>query len=295
MRAPRGQAFSTRLALPLRSLLQRFAYLLLIGMAFGLMLLGKGETVVIERTRAAVVDVVAPIMDAMSRPAATVARVVARIDELAKLRNENVELRGRNAQLLQWQEVARRLAEENRRLRLLLDYVPEPGTRAVSARVIADAGGVFVRSVLVAAGARDGVRKGEAAVTGEGMVGRVAGVGHRSARLLLITDLNSRLPVLVESTRARAILAGDNSPQPRLVFLPPNAEVSPGDRIITSGHGGVLPPGLPLGEVVSIGEHGIRVQPFVALDRLEYVRILDFSPPPPPESPTREIAREGAL
>jgi len=113
-------------------------------------------------------------------------------------------------------------------------------------------------------------------VTGDGLVGRVAGVGTRSTRVILITDLNSHIPVLVERTRTRAILAGDNSEVLRLIRLPPGAEVSPGDRVVTSGHGDAFPPGLPVGVVASVGDAGIGVQPFVERSRLEYVRVVDF-------------------
>jgi rod shape-determining protein MreC len=289
VRAPRGNSV-TRVAMPVRALVQRFAYVLLIAAAFALMLLGKAETVVVERLRAAAVDVAAPIMGALSRPAATVAGAVEKVEDMFSLYGENTELRAQNQRLLEWQQTARHLAEENKRLKLLLDYVPQPGVHSVTARVVADAGGVFVRSVIVAAGSRDGVRKGSAVIAPGGLVGRIASVGHRSARVLFITDLNSRLPVLIQSNRTRAILAGDNSPQPKAVFLPPGAEVSIGDSVVTSGHGGMFPPGLRIGEVVGISERGVRVQPFVRFDRLEYVRILDYVGPPRPDAPATEPA-----
>jgi rod shape-determining protein MreC len=93
---------------------------------------------------------------------------------------------------------------------------------------------------------------------------------------LLISDLNSRIPVLIEATRTRAILAGNNSNRPRLIHLAPGATVSPGDRVVTSGHGGVFPVGLPVGLVDAVNEGGISVLPFVSRDRLEYVRVLDY-------------------
>ena len=100
-----------------------------------------------------------------------------------------------------------------------------------------------MESLILNAGAREGVRKGSPVVTGDGLVGRIAGVGYRSARVLLITDLNSRIPVLVEPTGMRAILAGDNSDRPRLIRLPPGATVSPGERVSTSGRAGAFPAG----------------------------------------------------
>jgi rod shape-determining protein MreC len=125
-------------------------------------------------------------------------------------------------------------------------------------------------------GKRDGVKNGQAVITGDGLVGRVAVVGNRSTRVLLITDLNSRIPVLVESTRTRAILAGNNADQPKLIHLPPNARVPQGDRIVTSGHAGVFPPGIPIGVVASVGDKGIAVQPFAERNSLEYIRVINY-------------------
>ena len=108
-----------------------------------------------------------------------------------------------------------------------------------------------MRTVLVNAGTDDRVARGQAAITGEGLVGRLTEVGNRAARVLLITDLNSRIPVTIESSHANAVLAGDNSERPRLLYLPSPDAVKIGDRIVTSGEGGVFPPGLPVGVVAA--------------------------------------------
>jgi rod shape-determining protein MreC len=154
--------------------------------------------------------------------------------------------------------------------------VPDPKSTYVSARVIGDQVGAFVREVLIAAGARDGLLKGQAAMTGDGLAGRIAEVGQRSARVLLLTDINSRLPVLLERTRDRAILAGDNSNRPQLLYLKPRTELRVGDRVVTSGDGGVFPAGLPVGVVESIEDGVVSVAPFVDWDRMEYLRVVDY-------------------
>lgn len=269
----------SRLALPVRAHAQRFGIAFLVLAALGLMLLGRSEKGLVERVRGSVIDVVSPIMDALSRPAATVADVIDSGREMLDLRGENAQLRDQNERLLEWQSIARQLAVENRELRKTLNYVPDPQARYVTARVIGDSGGVFVRSKLVNAGSRQGVTKNSAVMTGVGLAGRIASVGEGSSRILLITDLNSRIPVVIESSRERAVLAGDNESQPHLAFLRPTARVEPGERIVTSGHGGLFPPGLPVGVVSSVEKREIRVAPFVDLDRLEYVRVVNFRAP----------------
>lgn len=264
-----------RLAQPIRLWVQRFTFLLLLAAAVGLMLLGKADTVLIERLRVEVTDSVSPLLDALSRPTAVVNDLIEHGRNVYGLALENRTLREENARLLQWQAVARRLEAENAALRALTGYVPEAAATDISARVIGASGGAYVRSVLVAAGARHGVRKGQAAVAGTGLAGRVTEVGDRSARVLLITDLNSRIPVVVEGSRDQAVLAGDNSDRPRLDYLRSNARVTPGDRVVTSGIGGIFPPGIPVGVVVG-AENGFRVQPPIDWERLEFLRLMDF-------------------
>ena len=283
-------------------LAHRFMYVGLVVLAFGLMLLGKADTDLVNRVRSGVADAVAPVLGVLSRPASAVSDGMENVRELARLREENARLRKQNARLLHWQTAARRLQSQNRELRGLLDYVPMPDARAVAGRVIADTGGSFAQSVLVNTGLRDGVDKGQAVMTGEGLVGRIAQVGVRSARALLVTDLNSRIPVMVERTRARAVLAGDNSPRPRLLYLDPGSgRVEAGDRLVTSGDGGAFPSGLPVGVVVSVHENAMRVEPYVHRDELEYVRIVDYGlegilkdPRPAPRAGVEEEAALGA-
>jgi rod shape-determining protein MreC len=263
-------------AAPLRAMAQRFAFLFLLIAAGGVLLLGKADPKIFDRTRMVVTDAFAPILDALSRPIATGAAIVDEVEYLVDLREQNVSLRAENARLIQWHMAARNLAAENERLRELLRFVPDNASQFISARVIADSGGTFVRSMLVNAGRRDSVRIGLPVVVGEGLIGRVVEIGERVSRVLLIDDLNSRIPVVVGPDRERAVLAGDNSLRPKLIYLAANAQVKEDARIATSGQGGVFPPGIPVGAVSSIDANGIRVETFIATSELEYVRIIDY-------------------
>lgn len=263
----------------LKLLAQRFAFISIVMASFGLMLLGKADTVLVERVRATVGDVVAPVLDVMSRPAAAVAQVVTNVRDLANLRAENTMLREQNERLRHWQTVASRLDFENRALRSQLNYVPDPDSAFITARAVGDTGGAFVRSVLIDAGGSEGVRKGQAVVVGQDLIGRIAEVGRHSARVMLLTDINAHIPVMIETTRAKAILTGDNSERPHLNYLAPSAMVAPGDRIVTSGDGGIFPPGLPVGVVSSAQDGVVLVEPFVHRYQIEYVTVVDYGLP----------------
>lgn len=274
MNKPTGS--DIRVASPLKAWASRFALLLLVGVAFGLMLLGRTNTFIVEETRSAVTDMVAPILGAVSQPVETFSGVIEGAEGLANLRSENLALKEQNSRLMQWQTAARRLEAENAALRALNRMVPDPSMNFIAARVVGDPGGAFVRTVLINAGERNGVEKGQAAVTGDGLAGRIAEVGQRSARVLLLTDINSRVPVVVGNLRDRAVMAGDNANAPELLYLGPTAKVQVGDRVTTSGQGGVFPPGLPIGVVSSVSEKGIRVKPFVDWAHMEVLRIVDY-------------------
>ncbi|MBN9491699.1 MAG: rod shape-determining protein MreC [Alphaproteobacteria bacterium] len=260
----------------LRTFVARFALVLLVIAAFIAMLIGKADSV-LENARVLALDLASPALEAIARPVAAANRAIADLKEFASLREENARLREENSRLLAWQTAARRLENENDRLRELARFREGPEAAYITARVVGDSVSAYVRGALLNVGRKSGVAAGQAVVTGEGLAGRIAEVGENSARVLFVTDVNSRLPVQVERTRERAILAGNNSAQLRLTLLQGVAGVQPGDRIVTSGSGGSFPIGIPVGEVVSGGSEGsIRVRPFADFSRLEFVRVVDY-------------------
>jgi rod shape-determining protein MreC len=265
-----------RIAAPLRSLVQRFMYLGLIAGAFGLMLIGKIDAVVIDKVRAEVTNVVAPILLGLSQPIATINQGVENVKDLTVIREENLRLQRENARLLQWQMVARKLEAENAALKALIATVDDKRPRFISARVIAGTLGAFSNTMVVNAGSAHGLKKGQAVLSDAGLVGRVIEVSNQSARVLLLTDINSRIPVVISSTRTRAIMAGNNTTRPKLIHMSPKARVSPSERIVTSGQGGAFPPGLPVGVVAAVSDGGVEVQLNARYHQIEFVRVADF-------------------
>ena len=259
-----------------RAAMQRAALPLLVLLSSTMIILGKADQIMFESLRVSVTDAAAPVLDLLSRPLAALGHLTDRARDFVTLYQDNRSLAAENERLLNWQQAALKLASENARLRELLKLTPEPTTTFVTARVIANSGGAYVRSLMVHAGSENGVERGQAAVTGEGLVGRVTEVGSRAARVLLVTDLNSRVPVIVEGAQHRALLTGDNSERPCLRYLDARAGVEVGDRVVTSGQGGVFPPGLPVGVVASLDGEALRVEPYVDLSRVEYLRIVDY-------------------
>jgi rod shape-determining protein MreC len=276
----------------LRATLQRTAPTLLIVLAAAIILVGKADQAVFEPLRIGASDMAAPVLDALSQPLSVAAAAVERVRGMADIYADNLRLAEENRKLLQWQQVALKLSAENQSMRGLLNVVPENGVSYVTARLIGNSGG-YVRTAMVNAGADQGAARGQAAIAEGGLIGRLTEVGSRAARILLITDLNSRIPVVVPASRTTAVLAGDNSDRPRLVFASEPKAIRIGDRVVTSGDGGVFPPGLPVGVVASIDPGGVRVEPYAELRQLDYVLLVDYGLAgglPPPVGPAHKRA-----
>lgn len=240
--------------------------------------------------RAASADLLSPAFSAASLPFQTLSAFVSGATGLTELRAENARLSQENIRLREWYQTALRLEAENQSLRDLLHVKIDPLYSFISARVVADAGNAYVKSVLVAAGSNDSVREGQAVISGEGLVGRIVETGRDTARVILLTDLNARVPVLIEGTRQRAILAGTNADRPVLMYLPPDSAVPEGARVVTSGDGGVFPAGLPVGSVVIDPDGNRHVALFSETGKLVHVRIVNV-----PEDPRLIRSEIGVL
>ena len=265
-----------RLSIPARQVLSKLTLPVLIAASFGLLLVGKADTLLEERARLALGDSLVPIYALLSEPLAQVRATVSGVGELWDMRAENARLRDENARLRQWQATALALDAEDRQLKAELHWVPDPSAAFVTARVVADAGGVYAKAVLLAVGPSHFIRRGEIALDQSGLVGRVSDVGARTARVLLITDLNSRIPVILEPSGGHAIVTGTNGPRPRLLYWSDGAPPREGERVVTSAEADAFPANLPVGTVRYNAANVPEVQPAAQLDRLDALRIFDY-------------------
>ena len=257
---------------------------ILIGIAaallVGLFLLWRVDNPRVERVRAGLIDRFVPSFEWTLTPVAAGARMLSDLRSYARVHAQNEELRRELRRMEGWREVAAQLEQKNARLLALNNVRLNPRLSFVTAEVMADSGSPFQRSVTINVGAADGVADGAAAVDGLGLVGRVAGVGARSARVLLLTDASSRVPVVVLPAGQRALLSGDTTAAPVLDFLDQADEIRPGDRIVTSGDGGLFPADVPVGRVMVAGDGRPRARLAADYRALRYARLLRLAPPP---------------
>ncbi|TDH62583.1 rod shape-determining protein MreC [Dankookia rubra] len=265
-----------RLSVPLRQALSRLSLPLLIALAFGTMLLGKADALLAERARMVLADALTPIWAALREPVGALRDAAREAGTLLDMRAENARLREENARLHRWQAAALALEAENAMLRRQLAYLPDAAPGFTTARVVADGGGTYARAVLLAAGPNHAVRKGQVALDERGLAGRVTEVGARSARVVLATDINSRIPVALEGSRARAMMVGTNGARPRLQYWPAGNRPQEGDRVVTSAEANAFPAGLPVGVVRWTASGAAEIELFARLDRLDVLRLFDY-------------------
>jgi len=261
---------SAQFTRPIRRILVGALVLLLLS----IFLLWRIDSPRVERFRAALVDKIVPSFDWVLIPATKFANMVDGFQSYSHIYEQNQELRRELLQMKAWKEAALQLEQENAKLLDLNKVRLDPKLTFITGVVLADSGSPFRQSVLLNIGERDGIVDGWAATDGLGLVGRISGVGQSSSRVILLTDSNSRIPVTIQPSGQKGMLAGDNSAAPPIDFLESPELVRPGDRVVSSGDGGVFPSGLLVGQV-SLGPNGrLRVRLAADYGRLDFLRVL---------------------
>ncbi|MFP4570860.1 rod shape-determining protein MreC [Rhodosalinus sp.] len=239
----------------------------------------------VERFRAQVVDTVVPSFDWAMAPVTATVNLARDFRSYRRIHEQNRELRRELQQMRAWKEAALQLEQENARLRDLNNLALDPQLTHVTGVVMADSGSPFRQSVLINVGAHDGIVDGWAAMDGLGLVGRISGVGRTVSRVILLTDSSSRIPAVIQPSGQRAMVVGDNSAAPLLDFVENAEQVRPGDRLISSGDGGVFPPGLLIGQVAQDPRGRLRVRLAADYSRLEFLRVLRHHGTPAVDGP----------
>jgi rod shape-determining protein MreC len=248
----------------------------------------------VERLRAQVVEAIVPRLEWALVPLTVMTRMAGDFQSYSRLYEQNQQLRRELQQMRSWREAAIQLEQENARLLELNNVRLDPELTFVTGTVLADSGTTFRRSVLLNLGSQDDVRDGLAAMDGIGLVGRIAGVGESTSRVLLLSDSASLVPVTVQPSGQRALLVGDNSVAPLLEFVENPDQVRPGDRVVSSGDDGLFPSGLLVGQVALDRDGRFRVRLAADYGRLEYLRVLRAQPRAPVAPPIPVVEADTA-
>lgn len=228
----------------------------------------------VERFRSNLVDKVVPSFDWALAPVTRVSRMFDDFQSYARIYEQNQELRRELQQMKSWREAAIQLEQENARLLDLNKVRLNAQLTFVTGVVLTDNGSPFRRSVLLNVGARDGIQDGWATMDGLGLVGRIAGVGSKTSRVILLTDTSSRVPVTIQPSGQKALLVGDNTLAPPVDIVENIEDVRPGDRVVTSGDGKVFPADVLIGQIALGPDRRLRVKLAADYGRLEFLRVL---------------------
>ena len=267
---------------------------IVIALAVVLVLLGKAQNGLFDRARAGASDAMAPMLERVRAPLVAVQRWGGSIFEIFSVYEENLRLKEENARLKQWRNVAVVLQGRVVRYQALLHAVPDPKLDAVLARVIGRANRPFLQTMILDAGRDQKALPGQAVVDARGMIGRIYLAGRRTSWVILLTDLNSRIPVTVSPGNIPAMMTGDNSKLPVLEMVSRTVTLHPGDQVTSSGDGGLLPAGLPVGTVVSDGKGGWRVALLADAAAAQDVEVLNFARPPEQLPPSAQLPMDAA-
>ena len=272
---------------------------IVIALAVVLVLLGKAQSGLLDKARVHVTDMLVPVLQTVRAPVAGFGRWMGSVTEIFSVYQQNLKLKEENARLRQWRNVAIVLQGRVGRYQTLLHAVPDPQMNAVLARVIGRANRPFLQTMILDAGREHHALPGQAVVDARGMIGRIYLTGSRTSWVILLTDLNSRIPVTISASAGnsgniQAMMTGDNSAYPTLDMVSHTVTLHDGDQVTSSGDGGLLPSGLPIGTVVSDGSGGWRVALLADPGASQDVEILNFSKPPEIPPATAQLPVEAA-
>lgn len=253
---------------------RRFYHLLIILIGFVLIFVGKADMLAVRTVQTSVSGIFAPLFDVVAAPVRAIETMFEGMRTVASLREETVRLRAENERLKRWQRRSEILKSENRQLRTVLGAVIPADRQAVTARAIAAPGSSFSHTMMITHGRDKRIHRGDPVVTADGLVGYIIEVGKRHSWVLMLSDVNSRIPILLSTSSWPGLAIGQNSDMLSLSFLPLEAEPKENELVLTSGHGEILPPGLPVGRVARGGGRDFHIQPVVDLRKVAFVSIL---------------------
>ena len=253
---------------------QRIIVALLILTGLTLLVLAKAQHPTLLNLRLRMLDMLRPVMTMVSQPVTATRKLATQTGEVLDTAEENRRLRAENETLRHWQSVAQALRAENEALRRLQSYHPVEAASYVTARVIGQSPSTFGQFLTVNAGASDGVKTLQPVVDAYGLVGRTLEVSDRTTRVMLLSDVGSRVPVILGNTRQRAILSGTGGELLRLSFMADGAKPALGEAVVTTQEGGLIPGGIKVGSVFKKDGNGFLVKPLRPLAQGEYMRVV---------------------
>lgn len=266
-------------ALSQKPFVTRAAAMLLLVLCAALLMLSTSDNPRIKPLQNAVMEVATPIVSALSQPAKFWQDSKNWWYGITRVYSENAALRRSNDALKHWQSVAMALEAENKELRQLAGYRPVESTAYITARMVGYSETAAGHQALLNVGFNDGVRNHQAVISADGLIGRIAQVSANTARLLLLSDVNARVPVIGVNSREKALLVGGGGPMPKLQFIAQDSKLQVGEALVTTEDGGVIPAGIAVGKIFARHGNDMRVWLQADAKHTTYVRVISHDTP----------------
>ena len=251
---------------------QKFSLVVLIIVSILLLYIDSFDSKPLNATKSIIKDIIYRGSIVVSFPGKIFINYLNRVEDHFGLYQENLKLREENILLKESLHTKEFLTVENLELKKLLNQEMSSSSVLKSAKVIVDKNSPFLKSIILNKGFREKIKKGMAVLDDKYFIGRIVEVNYFSSRVLLISDLNSKIPVVVEPKGYHAILSGTGKENPILDFLPKNHKIESGNIVYTSGKDGIFSSGIPIGQILSV-DGQVIVSSFSDFNQLSYVSI----------------------
>ncbi len=239
-----------------------------------LIFVGKLDLIAFRNLSSFLTDFLSPISSWISKPALELENVIKDVQSATFLRDQNIKLKSENRRLKIIETKLANTESEIIELKKLLNFKINRNKIIFTGRVLNISGGTFAKTMVVNGGTVDGIKEGQPVISSLGLVGSIISVGPSSSRVLLTIDINSMIPSYLTQSGWPAIAQGQNGKMLKLRFLSSEAKPIIGEIIETSGHGGIFPPGINVGKIISISNGNYYVQPLPNPQKLRFVSIL---------------------
>lgn len=259
-----------------RGVIERIETVLFVLICLVLILTSKINHKVTDVISMAVAGSAMPVANSVSMPLNAIVDVTINFHELIDAKNRNIELLKENEKLKALYFKSLNINQENSQIKEALKYVSLKSTKFTVAHLIGHAYQTYSNNVFISAGSDQGVKEDDIVTGNNTLIGRVTQVDSEKSRVLLVTDINSRIPVIVSGAKIRGILAGNNSHLMEILYLEKNHKITVGDLVFSSSDGDAIPPGMLVGVVVKVDEKYAAVKMIEDVKNLDMVSVSNY-------------------
>lgn len=260
----------------INNILKKIELVFCIGVCLVLIITSKIRRDVTDDISMFFTDISEPIVRVGSSPFNKIISSFTDLNELMIARSENKILREENEKLKALYIKSLNINEENKELKALIKYIGIRSVKYHVARFIGYSHQLYSNKAFIDAGSKQGIKE-DSIVTGKNsLIGRISQVGADKSRVLLVTDINSKIPIITSRSRTRGILVGNNTSLMEIAYLENNHGILVGDMVFTSGDGDSLPPGILIGVVKKVSQNYVAVQMAEDISNVNLVGIVEY-------------------